>query len=72
MNESIAFFSGVQYSILETLDLVTRGLDAATISIIAHAIQDGWRIVLIGDESGDVVIALLDERNRRIGPLDWD
>ncbi|MGF6871669.1 hypothetical protein [Paraburkholderia sp. MM5477-R1] len=68
MDELAAFYSGVRRSISEAIGLMSRELDETTLAVVEDALENEWRIALIADLSGGMVVALLDARGR-IGPL---
>ena len=68
VDEAAAFYSGALRTSQEVIQLAYQALDEETAEIVASALEDGYRLVLLADRTG-LLVALLDQRSGRLGPV---
>lgn len=68
MDEATAFYSGALRTSQEVIQLMCAMLDQETVEIVAAALEDGFRLALLADPTG-LIVVLLDQRSGQLGPV---
>ncbi|MEX3953690.1 hypothetical protein AB4Y40_39100 [Paraburkholderia sp. EG287B] len=68
MNEAAQFYGNALRTSGEVIEFVCTALDEETAEIVAAAVEDGFRLAVLSDPTG-LIVMLIDQRSGEFGPL---